>query len=383
MIGEAALGGATPRAATVASAPERLGLRDVFSMLALVATFVAVVGLFAISPIALEARGIDYIDADGGFLSKFHPSTSIAATAFLLRCLAARRPVHLAWRLTTDDAGVLLMLTGTIVAAFFAAAVDKTPVTPLVDTFILPGLVFVLLRDLDRRAADLLAALVALVLVANAGIAIIEYWRGWHLIQAPVPPGVTNDPTKANEVFSWKADMASDWRAQALLGHPLVNGLVVGSFMICLAAPGSAWIPLVLRLPLLGLQGFAMLCFGARTALVLSIALAAWLLVIQVAAAIERGVRFTSRQVAPLRARRRDRNRHRPSAELQRLPRQDDRAIQQRCRQRLDPRDDVLAAWSDLNPRTSSCDRTRTSWPRFSASTDSSSASRAVGSAWC
>lgn len=298
MISDAVLGAARP--ATVLPAPERLGAREVFSMLAVLATFAAVVGTFAISPIALEARGIDYIDAGGGILSKVHPSTPIALFAFLLRCLAARRPVHLAWRLVTDDAGVLLLLAGTVVAAIFAAVVDKTPVTPLVDTFILPGLVFVLLRDLDRRTLDRLAALVALVLVANAGLAVIEYLRGWHLIQAPVPPGVTNDPTKANEVFSWKADMASDWRAQALLGHPLVNGLVVGCFMICLAAPGSAWIPLVLRLPLLGLQSFAMLCFGARTALVLSIASAAWLLAVQVASAIGRGVRLTSRQVAPL-----------------------------------------------------------------------------------
>ena len=55
-------------------------------------------------------------------------------------------------------------------------------------------------------------------------------------------------------MFSWKADMALDWRAQALLGHPLVNGLVVGSFVICLAAPGSAWIPLLPRVALLVLQ---------------------------------------------------------------------------------------------------------------------------------
>ena len=296
MISDAVFGGSAPR--SMQEATERLGLRETFALLALVATFAAVVGIFAISPIALEARGIAYIDAGGGFFSKFHPATPIAAAAFLMRCLASRRPVRLAWRLTTGDEGVLLLLAGTVVAAVFAAVVDKTPVTPLVDTFILPGLIFVLLRDLDRRTASLLAALVALVLVANAGLAVVEFLRGGHFIQVEAPAGVTNDPTKANAVFSWKAEMATDWRAEALLGHPLVNGLVVGSFLLCLAAPGASWIPLPLRVSLLGLQAVAMLCFGARTALVLSFLGAGWLVAVQAASAIERGIRFPPRQVA-------------------------------------------------------------------------------------
>ena len=296
MISDAVFGGSAPRA--MQEAAERLGLREIFALLALVATFAAVVGIFAVSPIALEARGIAYIDAGGGFFSKFHPATPIAAAAFLMRCLASRRPVHLAWRLMTGDEGILLLLAGTVVAAVFAAVVDKTPVTPLVDTFILPGLIFVLLRDLDRRTASVLAALVALVLVANAGLAVVEFLRGGHFIQVEAPAGVTNDPTKANAVFSWKAEMAMDWRAEALLGHPLVNGLVVGSFLLCLAAPGASWIPLPLRVPLLGLQAVAMLCFGARTALVLSFLGAGWLAAAQAAAAIERGIRFPPRQVA-------------------------------------------------------------------------------------
>ena len=300
MISDAVFGGSAPRAAIASPTFEGVGARDTLSMLALLATFAAVVGIFAVSPIALEARGIAYIDAGGGFFSKFHPATPIAVAAFALRCLAARRPVHVAWRLLTGDPGVLLLLAGTTVAAFSAAFVDKTPVTPLVDTFVLPGLVFLLLRDLDRRAATWLAALVALVLVANAGLAVVELLRGSHFIQVAAPAGVTNDPTKANAVFSWKAEMAMDWRAEALLGHPLVNGLVVGSFVLCLAAPGASWIPPLLRVPLLGLQTLAMFCFGARTALVLSIGLAAWLVAVQAARAIGRGTRFDARRTAPV-----------------------------------------------------------------------------------
>lgn len=298
MISDAVFGGSPSRPTLAAQAPDRLGTRDMLALLALGATFAAVVGIFAVSPIALEARGIAYIDAGGGFFAKFHPATSMAVVAILLRCLAARRPVHTAWRLATADAGVLLLLAGTVVAAVVAIVIDKTPVTPLVDTFILPALLFVLLRDLDRRAANVLATLVAVVLVVNAGLAVVELLRGWHLIQVPVAAGVTDDPTKANEVFSWKADIATDWRAEALLGHPLVNGLVVGSFMLCLAAPGAAWMPIMVRGPLLGLQALSMLCFGARTALVLSAVLTTWLIAVQVAEAIGKGVRIDTRQAA-------------------------------------------------------------------------------------
>ena len=285
---------------SVALAPERRDVRGSLSFFALVATFTALVALFAISPVALEARGIAYIDAGGGFFAKFHPATPITLAAFVLRCLAARRPVHAAWRLATGDAGVLLLLASVVVAAVFAAFVDKTPVTPLVDTFVLPALIFVLLRDLDRRAATWLAALVAAILVVNAGLAVLEYLRGFHLIQVEAAPGLTDDPTQANGVFSWKADMALDWRAQALLGHPLVNGLVVGSLVICLAAPGSAWIPLLPRVALLALQAVSLVSFGARTALVLTILFASWLFARQAMRAIGRGARLTPRAFVPL-----------------------------------------------------------------------------------
>ena len=293
MISDAVFG------AQAETAARHIDARDTFSLLALLATFAAVVSMFAISPIALEAHGIGYIDEGGGLFAKFHPATPLAFAAYALRCLAARRPIHAAWRLATGESGVLLLLASVVVAGIFAVVVDKTPVSPLVDTFVLPALLFLLLRDLDRRAATWLAAIVAAILVANAGLALLEYLRGFHLIQAEAPAGVTDDPTKANGVFSWKADLSLDWRAEALLGHPLVNGLVVGSLVICLAAPGAAWIPLLPRACLFLLEAVSMFAFGARTALVLSAAFASCFVIRQVVEAIGRGARLQARHVAP------------------------------------------------------------------------------------
>ena len=275
-----------------------LDARAMVAWLALAATFVSVIALFAVSPMLLESRGISYIDSGGGILAKFHPATPLALTALLLRCLASPRPARLAFRLLTDDSGVLLLLTAVAIAAIFAALVDKTPVTPLVDTFILPAIVFLLLRDLDPAMSRLLAALVALVLVANAALAMVEFVRDWHLIQVPVAPGATEDPTQANGVFSWKVEQRMDWRAEALLGHPLVNGLIVGGFVLCLLSPGTDWIPLIWRLPLVSIESASMLSFGVRTPLVLTVMLAAWLMASRTAAAIGRGFRPHPRLLA-------------------------------------------------------------------------------------
>lgn len=276
-------------------APE---LGATLAWLALAATFLAVVAMFAISPILLESRGIAYLDSGGGILSKVHPATFMALIALLMRCLASARPMRLAWRLPTSDGGVLLLLAATTIAAAFAVLVDKTPVTPLIDTLVLPVLVFLLLRDLDPAKTRLLATLVTFVLVANAALALYEFAHNWHLIQVPVPAGATDDPTKANGVFSWTVEQSQDWRAEALLGHPLVNGLIVGGFVLCLLSPAAAWIPTFWRLPLIAIESASMLAFGVRSPLVLLALLGGWLIASRVATAIGRGVRPSPGQLA-------------------------------------------------------------------------------------
>ena len=273
-------------------------VRDLFSLAALVATFAAVIGLFAISPLALEAHGIAYISSGGGVLAKFHPSTLIALGALVLRCLASRAPMRTAWRLFSSDTGIVLLIAAVVIAGGFAVFIDKTPVTPLVDTFVLPLIVFLLLRDLDPGLTRWLAICVAVILAINAVVGIVEFLDGWRLIHVDVPETVTSDPTLANATFSWQAELAEDWRSTALLGHPLVNGLIAGAFILCLLAPAAAWLPTSLRLALIALQAASLFAFGARAALVLSFLFGAWLVGVQLVAAVARGTRVNPRQIA-------------------------------------------------------------------------------------
>lgn len=272
--------------------------RALMADLAVIATVVAVVGLFTVSPIMLESFGIAYITSGGGLLAKVYPSTLLAVGALGLRCLAARHPLRVLRRLMTDDAGVVLLLASVAVAGVFGAIVSKTPVSPLIDTFVLPVLFLLLLRDLEPGVLRWLALLLALILCVNAAMGLVEMLRGVHYLPPSIMEGVSSDPMRGDQVFDWRAGVANDWRATALLGHPLVNGLIGGGFIICLASPGTQWIPLSVRAPLLLLQGAAMFAFGARAALVLCIVFAGWQALRQALAALRRGARLEPRAVA-------------------------------------------------------------------------------------
>ncbi len=245
--------------------------------LALFATAACVVALFSISTLLLDKLGVPYTTSGGGLVAKFHPATFAAVAAFGFRCLATTSPVRTGWRLLTRDRRLVVTLAAIVVAGVFATFVSKQPVSPLVDTFVLPLIVFVLLRDLDVVVLRRLALVVLAIMLANAMIAMLEFTHGFHLVALDVPDGVSADPTRTDAVFDWRAEVANDWRATALLGHPLVNGLVVGVLIVCLAAPASAWLPGVVAAPLLLIEAASMFTFGARLSLVLCAASVGWL----------------------------------------------------------------------------------------------------------
>ena len=274
------------------------GLRRVSADLAVLATAAAVLALFAISPVTLEYFGASYITPGGSAISKFHPATFVAVAAFALRCLATAHPLRTGWRLVSDDSGVVVMLAATMVAGFFAIVISKTPVTPLIDTFMLPVLFFLLLRDLDGTILKWLAVFIACILCVNAVMAMIEFARGVHFLALQVADNASSDPTRADAVFDWRVDIAQDWRAVALLGHPLVNGLIIGCFIMCLAARGARWIPVEVKGLLLVLQCASMFAFGARASLVMSFAFAGALVIQQCLDALRDGARLTPRVIA-------------------------------------------------------------------------------------
>ena len=80
--------------------------------------------------------------------------------------------------------------------------------------------------------------MLGILLFANAVVALAEYLLNWRLVTFDLPPGVTGDPRRTDLVFDWRAALDLEWRATALLGHPLQNGLIIGAFVLILGLSG-------------------------------------------------------------------------------------------------------------------------------------------------
>jgi hypothetical protein len=72
-------------------------------------------------------------------------------------------------------------------------------------------------------------------------------------------------------------DLAFEWdeRSTALLGHPLENALITGSYLMVLLAGGGPALNRHLRLPMMVLQLAALVAFGGRSALTIAICVVA------------------------------------------------------------------------------------------------------------
>lgn len=274
------------------------GFAAIAADLAVLFTAGAVIGLFAISSVTLEYFGFAYITSGGGALTKFHPSTPMAFAAIVCRCLATPRPLSTAWRMLTRDAGVVLLLIMVAVLAVYTVAISKTPFTPLFDTFLLPVVCFLLLRGLDPRILRWIAYGVIVVMVANAAIGFFEFVTKKHIFVPSFGDDVSSDPTRTDKVFDWRAEIALDWRAVALLGHPLSNAMIVCCFVACLAAPGARWLKPHVRFPLLLLQTMSLFVFGGRSGMVLAFASLAYFGTTSGLEAIRRGARIGPRGIA-------------------------------------------------------------------------------------
>jgi hypothetical protein len=220
------------------------------------------VTLCTVSPLTLAVYGIDYDTAGGRALAKIHLGTYLVFSALTTRLCAAAHPWPTLQRMLLVEPGRLIYLAALGLLAVYVIVVARSPVTPLIDTFLLAFMLALLLDGLNERIARLLAIL--LVGISDALLALVEVSTGWRLIHISVPEGVTSDPTRTDLVFDWRADLATDWRATALFGHPLENAMLMGAFLICMASRGTAWLGTRLRLGLGILALLAMFAFGGR-----------------------------------------------------------------------------------------------------------------------
>ena len=222
-------------------------------------TLLMVALLFGVSAMTLSALGIAYDQAGGSFLQKFHPATYVACLALAARFFGRASPFAWLAEQTERFPGATYFVTTWIAMIVFAVLVQKTPISPLIDSFLCSLAFLILYADSDERTRATLRIALHAFLFVNACIGMIEFVTHWRLT-----PYVTGGKT-----------ILHDYRSTALLGHPLVNAGVSAAYILMLLYGADRAVGWPLRLALVGVQLAASVTFGGRTAIVLCIVLGA------------------------------------------------------------------------------------------------------------
>jgi len=131
------------------------------------------------------------------------------------------------------------------------------------DTYLLAVAVALIAAALGPRDFIRAEKLIHVLLAANAALALVEYAIG-------------------HRFFPYRFDGAElewDMRSTGLSGHPLENAQLTCVYILMLLGGGAASMPPALRAPAVLLQLAALVPFGGRTAMLLTLALMAlWLL---------------------------------------------------------------------------------------------------------
>jgi hypothetical protein len=211
----------------------------------------AVVSMFAVSSSLLTNLKVHYLTAGGGFYEKLHPATYLTLFAWLLLLMRNGDPIGEINR-SFSDAKLMLIYLFCWVCLLIQMFVLDRPFTVIIDTFLLPLLLCLVIWRLTASQRKPLVWAIHLTILLNVVLGYYEYFSGHHLI-----------PLTVGDVV-----VLGEWRSSALLGHPLTASGIVGGYILALVLRPALCSPIILRLPLIAFCLGSLMAFGGRTALV-------------------------------------------------------------------------------------------------------------------
>lgn len=200
--------------------------------------------------------GINYDGLTGAAPQKIHPSTYCVVVLFCWAALRSGNPVaYLVHAVQVRPAGMLLAACS--IGLFLHIVLRSGPgMAGALDTFLLPGLLVVLLADRDALTWRRLELTVHAVMLVNALLGLVEF--GTKTLFFPY--------RLDGQVF------ATDTRSSALQGHPLGNATLTACYVLALIGGGGR-LTVPQRLAMIGLQLAALVAFGGRSAMVTTLIL--------------------------------------------------------------------------------------------------------------
>jgi hypothetical protein len=220
-----------------------------------------VIALFTLSNYALEYFGIPYTSEGGSLFSKIHPASYLFCMALVLAVVANRNPIVYTLDLLLRYWGSTFLLAACLLLWLFISRYKPGYTASfLIDALICAGVITLVFADAGERARLAAARAVHVIMVINCLLSIVEGNTGWRLFPF-VMGGV---------------DQTWEYRATALLGHPLTGALVTGVYAVILMTVrdvrglSERW-----RWPIALLCMAAMPFIGSRTSFVIVYATAA------------------------------------------------------------------------------------------------------------
>jgi len=211
----------------------------------------AVTATFTIPAALLTQLKIHYLTSGGNFYEKLHPTTYATFLAAFLLLMRHGHPVGEINRAFSEAKLLLVYLFGWLALLIQMFVLDR-PFTVIIDTFLLPVVLALVIWRLSATQRKPLIWAIHLTILLNVVLGYYEYFSGHRLIPLTLGSIV---------VFG-------EWRSSALLGHPLGASGVVGGYVLALILRPALCPPLAVRLPLIAFCLASLMAFGGRTALV-------------------------------------------------------------------------------------------------------------------
>ena len=211
----------------------------------------ATITAFTISAAMLTNWKIHYVTTSGNFYEKFHPATYFALLALGLLLARNGDPIGELNRMFSEAKLVLVYLLCWL-ALLVQMLVLERPFTAIIDTFLLPVLLCIVVWRLSARQRKPLVWGLHLAILLNVILGYYEYFSGHRLF-----------PLSLGDVT-----VMGEWRSSALFGHPLTASGLVGGYVLALVLRPTLCPSVLLRLPLIAFCLGSLMVFGGRTALV-------------------------------------------------------------------------------------------------------------------
>jgi hypothetical protein len=216
----------------------------------------AVMATFTLSSSVLTNWKIHYLTAGGNFYEKLHPATYFTLLAFSLLLIRSRGPVGELNRMFSESKLLLAYLLCWLFLLIQVVVLER-PFTVIIDTFLLPILIAMVMWQLPVAKKRPLVWAIHFTMLLNVVLGYYEYFSGHRLI-----------PLTLGDVV-----VMGEWRSAALLGHPLTASGVVGAYVLALVLRPAICPPLPVRLPLIAFSLGSLMAFGGRTSLVTVLAM--------------------------------------------------------------------------------------------------------------